>query len=371
MPDQLAFYRFAGTHSEIGRQYGEACSKVIGRHLELALDKLAGAGIGRDLALQTALAYRPFVKEHAAFLDDEIVGMAQGAALSVAEAYLLQLRAEVFADVLGDPAAESECTTFALEPSATLTGEVLAGQNADLPAIYEELMIVVDFAPTEGRRILMAVPAGQVSYIGINDSGMAVFANFLHCEGWTRGFPRYLLSRFALEFPDSESAIAALRTLPRASSRNILIVDAAGTAVDFENTPTRDAVIRPRDGVLAHSNHYVAEPLIDEERTPELYLHNSRVRLARIEELIRAEEGEITVAAMARIMRDRRDAPHTLSVEARDLPDDAGPPEGHYVTVCSVIAEPAERRLWITAGAPSRSTYHPYTMVGAATPVQL
>jgi len=361
MSEPLELHRFSGSHTEIGRQYGRACRGRIERHLELALAKLVAAGIDPDDATRAALAYRPYVVEHAAFLDEEIVGVAGGAGITLAEAYLLQLRAEVFGDLLGEPDAENECTTFALEPSVALDGVALAGQNADLPEIYEELMVVVEFAPTTGRRILMVVPAGQVSYIGINDAGMAVFANFLHCRGWMRGFPRYLLSRFALEHPSAETAIDALRALPRASSRNLLIIDADGRAVDFENTPTRDAVLLPRDGVLVHSNHYLADDLVAEEASRGEYLENSRVRLARIRSLVGAVEGRLGPAEMARIMRDRADAPDALSVEARDLPDEIAPPEGHYMTVCAVIAAPGKGRMWVTAGPPSRAVYVPYT----------
>src|SRR5690606_28528666 len=128
------------------------------------------------------------------------------------------LWAEVAADLQGSVDAEGECTTFALAPRITGDGVGLAGQNADLPEIYRRLMVVVDIAPDDGMRVLMAVPAGQVSYIGINERGMGVFANFLTCRGWVRGFPRYLLSRVALQHVRIADALEAVRRLPRASS---------------------------------------------------------------------------------------------------------------------------------------------------------
>ncbi|HRP99386.1 MAG TPA: C45 family autoproteolytic acyltransferase/hydrolase [Terrimesophilobacter sp.] len=361
MPEPLDQHRFSGSHLDIGRQYGETCRDRILQHLDLALAKLDAAGISGEDACRAALAYRPFVQRHAGFLDEEIVGLAGGASITLAEAYLLQLRAEVFADFLGEPEGESECTTFAIEPSVAKDRVALAGQNADLPEIYEQLMVVVEFDPTEGSRVLMVVPAGQISYIGINDRGMAVFGNFLQCHGWVRGFPRYLLSRFALEFSSAPEAVVGLRGLPRASSRNLLMVGSDGQALDFENTPTRDHVLYASEGVLVHSNHYVAPELADAECSVDPYLRNSHIRLARISALVKEIDEPIGRDHLARIMRDRVDAPDALSVEARDLTEEFAPPEGHYMTVCSVIAESQEARMWVAPGPPSLSAYTPYT----------
>ena len=252
-------YRFAGSHFAIGRQFGEACAEAIHRHRDLALERLRGrSGISAPEALAAALRYRPFVVAHAPFLDEEIQGVAAGAGLSLGEAYLLQLRAEI-AEKKGWQAAESgdECTTFAVLPEAAAAGVPLIGQNADLPAFYAEIGVVVEIIADDAPAVLMLTPAGQVSYIGINDRGLGVFANFLTCDGWRVGFPRYLWSRLALAQETVADAIAAVRAVPRASSRNLIMLDAHGTAADLETTPTRDARLDPVDGLLAHANHYV------------------------------------------------------------------------------------------------------------------
>jgi isopenicillin-N N-acyltransferase-like protein len=361
MSPSLPFFRFSGNRLQIGRQHGEACSTLIAEHLKLALERLGAAGISADIAVAVASSYRPFVREHAPDFDDEIVGLAEGAGLTVDEAYLLQLRAEVYADVLGKPEAANECTTFAIEPEVTADGVMLAGQNADLPHIYARFMIVMHLQPDTGPEILMATPAGQISYIGISSAGAAVFANFLNCGGWRRGFPRYLFSRFALEKGSVEKGFAALRALPRASSRNVIMVDASGDVGDLENTPTRSSVVRPRDGILVHSNHYIADDLLSEERADEVHLHNSRVRLESIRSLIAAASGTINPESMAGILRNRDGAPNALSVERHDRLPGASPADDQYMTVASVIASPAQGRIWVTAGPPSRSQYVEYS----------
>lgn len=357
----LALHRFAGSHREIGRQYGSTCAALVDKHLALALDRLGRSGIAPQQALDVALRFRPFVQEHAAFLDEEIVGLAEGAGIGLAEAYLLQVRAEVYGVLLGDTGVANECTTFAVLPEATATGVALAGQNADLPDLYADLMIVIELHPDGEPGVLMAVPAGQVSYIGINAAGMAAFGNFLHCDGWRVGFPRYLFSRYALAKGSTAAALAGLRSLPRAASRNLVLIDAGNDVVDLENTPSRDAEVRPVGGLLGHTNHYVAPELHDAERAEDKYLRNSRIRLARVTALLREHRGRLDPPTMATILRDRSDAPDALSVEPFDDPDRGEAAAEGYMTVASVIAEPHRGRMWVTGGPPSQAGYVEYS----------
>ncbi|HET8627226.1 MAG TPA: C45 family peptidase [Thermomicrobiales bacterium] len=364
------FYHFAGSHRAIGRQFGEACAESIGRHRELALARLRErSGIAPADAFAAAARYRDYVVAHAPFLDEEIWGVAEGAGLPLAEAYLLQLRAEVAVPATAAPAplpagalaeAGDECTTFAVLADATADGAPLIGQNADLPAFYGEIGVVLELVPDDAPAVLMLTPAGQVSYIGINDRGLGVFANYLTCDGWRVGYPRYLLSRLALTRETVYDAIAAVRGVPRASSRNLIMLDAHGTAADLETTPTRDVRLDPEDGLLAHSNHYVAASLREEERSPETPRRNSEARLARMRDLLAAARGRLDVAAMQDILRDRAGHPDTLC----RMPGDAA--WSDVITFASLIAAPTRGELWVAVGPPNEHPYRRYAFAGAA-----
>ena len=363
-PTAFPGFRFSGTHREIGRAFGEACAADARHHRDLALDRLQRrSGLAPERALAAALAYRPFVVEHAPFLDEEVQGVAEGAGLSLAEAYLLQLRAELAVVTPKGREAEhsDECTTFAVLPEATSDGAPLVGQNADLPAFYREISVVVEFVPDDGPAVLMLTPAGQVSYIGINDRGLGVFANYLTCDGWRVGFPRYLLSRLALTRETVDEAIAAVRGVPRASSRNLIMLDAAGVAADLETTPTRDARLDPEDGLLAHSNHYVASRLLAEERSPQRWVANSRVRLDTMTALLARQRGVLNAEVMQTILRDRTCHPDGLC----RMPGDD---ETDVITFASVIAEPTRGRLWVAVGPPNEHPYQPHAFARAPVP---
>ena len=349
------YFRFAGSHHEIGRQFGESCRDLIHRHVELAVNRLeTRVGIPAEIAYQRALAFQDSVAQYAPYFSDEIEGMADGANLTLAQAYLLQLRAEVatpgpWTDEVAE--ANDECTTFAILAGATANGIGLVGQNADLPAFYKEIAIVAEMRPDDLPATLMLLPAGQISYIGINDRGMGCFANFLTCDGWRIGFPRYFFSRLALTKNTVGDGIETIRGVKRASSRNLMMLDSHGGAADLETTPTRDARIDPIDGLLAHANHYTAPELLGEERSPEHYLGNTRARQIRMEELLRELRGKHTAQSMQAILRDRACYPDALC----RAPGDSETSD--TITFASVIAEPSEGALWVAVGPPNQHEY--------------
>jgi isopenicillin-N N-acyltransferase like protein len=350
------FYRFAGTHREIGRQYGEACRDLIMQHRDKALDRLqTKQGISAERAREAASAYRDTVLEYAPFFDEEVQGLAEGAAIDLSEAWLLQLRAELGVTTEPDLIdAPDECTSFAVLPEASKNGTPLIGQNADLPSFYRDIAVVVELVPDDQPTVLMLTPAGQLSYIGINDRGMGVFANFVTCDGWRIGFPRYFLSRLALTYERVDDAIDAIRAVPRASSRNLIMLDAHGTAADLETTPTHDARIDPVDGLLAHANHYISPELAAEERAEGRQLQNSQARQRRMDELLRQYHGKLDVPRMRAILRDREDVPDSICRADGDQDD------SDIITFASVIAEPGQKSLWVAIGPPHTSAYRKY-----------
>lgn len=344
------FSQLKGSHYEIGKQHGEIFRDLIKEHLNLALNRIQSRlDVSYEEIMQAVIQYRPYVVKHAKFLDDEIVGMSEAAGLTLEEAYFLQLRAEIYRDI----EVNDECTTFAVLSEATKDDIPLIGQNADLPDLYSKISVIVEIVPDNGPSVLMLTPAGQVSYIGINNKGLGVFANFLECDGWRIGFPRYMLSRLALQYDSVEKAGDAIRGVKRASSRNLIMLDSHGSAVNIETTPTRDYPIKPKNGILAHSNHYISDTLLEEERANDNYLENSRMRIQQMDHLLNKNHGDLDAKAMMNILRDRETYPHALCREIEDSDSDT-------ITFASVIAEPDQGRVWIAMGPPNKYEYISY-----------
>lgn len=358
VPTQYRMVTLSGSHYEIGRQHGSQLRELVHHHLEVVLDRLERRSeVSHAEAMTRAIRYRPYVEGYTPELAEEIRGVADGADIRPEEAYILQLRAELTQPLVRDELSQ-ECTTFAVLPEATATGEPLAGQNADLAPFYREVAVVLRIIPERYPAVLMLTPAGQVSYIGLNAAGLAVFANFVTCDGWRLGLPRYLFSRLMLRHATVPEAIEAVAGVRRASSRNLILADTHGNAADVETTPVEHAVLAPEDGLLAHSNHYVSPALQAAERSSAAYVRNSAIRLARMQELLRANRGKLTTGVMQTILRDRAAAPDAL---CRHVGESA-----ESMTFASVIAEPARGRLWAAVGPPDEHEYVPYDLAAEA-----
>jgi isopenicillin-N N-acyltransferase-like protein len=357
IPATFPYFRFEGSHYEIGKQIGQSTADLIHRHRDLALNRLERQlGISAKDALENSLAYRPYIQRHAPFFDEEVRGIADGSGLTLQEAYLLQLRAElgvVTREAISKEPGD-ECTTFAALPEATSDGVGILGQNADLPAFYSEIGVVIEYVFDDMPSVLMLTPAGQVSYIGINDRGLGVCANYLSCEGWRVGFPRYLLSRLALTHETVDDALAAVRGVHRASSRNLLMLDAHGGAADLETTAADDARIDPERGMIAHANHYTSGEMLRHERAKSPNLENSQQRHATMRELLDNRYGEINPAVMQSILRDRSCLPDSLCRMPEDNPD------SDTITFASLIAQPSKGQMWISVGPPNEHEYYRY-----------
>lgn len=366
MSAHFPYFEFSGGNYEIGRQHGRQAGDLVHKHLTMALGKLAAKGVDHGVARSRAGLYMPFIQTYAPHFSEELAGLAAGAEMPLEDAYILQLRAELAVAPGEDGTEEAamarealahECTTFAISGKHTADGIPIAGQNADLPEGTRDLGIVMKVTPEDNPALLMLTPAGQISYIGINDRGMSVFANFLNTSNWRSGFPRYLLSRSVLEHDSIDTALARLAGIPRASSRNVLIMESSGRAVDMELAVEREARLDPEDGIIAHSNHFVAQELTDCETSTPDRLHNSCLRLDRMTELIRSGSGSITPEATMGFCRDRENAPDSI---CRHLGD--GP--GDYITFASVIARPSEGEMWVAPGPPDEHEYVRYSFDG-------
>jgi isopenicillin-N N-acyltransferase-like protein len=366
--EAFPYFEFSGNNREIGRQHGRQAGDYVHRHLDMALGKLAVRDVDQQLARQRARAYIPYIQRHAPHFAEELRGLAEGAEVSEEDAYILQLRAELAVNpgiemdaVEATRAREAiahECTSFAVSGALTADGQPLAGQNADLPAGTLDIAIVARVQPDGKPSFLMLLPAGQISYIGINDRGLGVFANFLNTDGWRPGFPRYLLSRTVLEHDSIGDALDRLQAIPRASSRNVLIIDRDGRSVSMEYAVDAAGRLEPEDGLLVHTNHFVDPAVAACERAEGDRLANSCTRLARMRELLDAERGDITPESVMSAFRDRVHAPDAI---CRHLGD--GP--GDYITFASVIARPSSGDVWIAPGPPDQNAYTHYALASS------
>lgn len=340
-PGLLPLHSISGIGRAAGRAYGESARELVLRHHEIVLRRLSTKGMSHERALAAAQPYREATRTHCPDLAAEVDGVGEGAGLTAVDGWILQLRAELLKMSERDLA---ECSSLAVTEGTTTLG-VLAGQNVDLPPDYEDLFVVLR-RDTPGEPALATVtPAGQIGHHGLNEAGLAVFANFLYGPRCHIGVPRYLLTRVAMRHANRHAALQAVAALPRSKPRNLLIADDSG-ALDAETTPNGVAAIEAVDGLLAHTNHYIARRPGDDETPDAQLLANSTHRLERLSTLMHSPQFRRSISGIVAVLSDRAGAPDGICHRATDTPG------LDVATVMMSIADVRARELWISPGGP-------------------
>jgi len=307
----------------MGRGHGEQAADLIGKYL-LWIERLTRKP--RDLLCANAMALLPYIEDLSPEYVREIRGLADGAGISFEEAVLCQVRAEA-----AGSGAEA-CTAFALKGEATADGSVLIGQNQDLEPEYADVAILLRVRPSDGRpSALMFTFAGQLGYSGMNELGLAHFANALYGFEWKPGLPHYPLKRAVLERRSVSEALSLLERHRTCSAGNMVLADGSGAIADVEIRPEGVASFEDshRDRRL-HTNHYLAGEFWRHE---DGRLADSAPRLRRIRELVERDWGGITVETLKGFLADHEGDPGGICRHGAN---------GMH-SVSGYIAEPARR----------------------------
>jgi len=329
-----------GTPYELGLLHGEQARERIRAFVEHLVRTAARP---RTEVLAATHRFLPLFERYCPALLEEVRGLAAGAALSFEEALLPQIRGEI-AGVLGD----GSCTTFAIEGHRTETGGILIGQTSDMEPEMEQYFVVLRLRPAVGPRIVMWTFAGQLGYHGLNEYGVAHFANSLAGgpmpESRPGGLPHYPVKRRLYECRTRSEVLELWAALPICSSGNYMLATGDPAIFDVEATPAGVAVLEPVDGVLAHANHFLA-PGFRTEATDTQSLPDSFARQARMEDLLRTMDTLASVKSMRLALADHQGYPAGI---CRHEASGAG----RMATVAALIAEPAAGRLHVARGRP-------------------
>jgi isopenicillin-N N-acyltransferase-like protein len=346
-PSQYRLIRAEGTYRELGRQHGEQASEQIRAHVNLI-------GRSREQLRVQAARFRPLFEKHCPHLLDEIVGLSEGAGVTLEEALAVNIRGEL------RKAAAEGCTTYVIGRKGTANGQILIGQNSDMGQRNIELGYMLHLKPKSKPQVLIWTFGGMIGYHGMNSAGVAIFENALSENGEIPpgrfAMPHYPVKRMILESSSVEAALELFQKIPLASNKNYVICDGSGTILDVEATTAGPALLRDDGaGFLAHSNHFVSARYASKERK-DSSLPDSHKRLHRMSELIRADFGSITVDRMKANLSDHSDHPTSICRHPQT------PRIGPERTVASMIAEPALRRMHVALGNPCNSRYITYSM---------
>ncbi|MBS0207250.1 MAG: hypothetical protein JSS49_30605 [Planctomycetes bacterium] len=343
-----------GSSWELGRSHGEqARSKICGY-----LDYLqASLQISRPSMRKRAERFEPLFARHCPHLLEEITGLADGAGIHRLDALAAQLRGEL------NGVTDDACTTFVIHRRNTLDGGTLIGQNSDNPSELMDYAYVLRLVPEHGPRLLIWTFGGMLGYHGMNESGVAHFANSLGGgPDWKFALSHYPVKRMLLERKSLAEVRQLLKQIPVCSNGNYVLCDGHGDIADIELTSEGPYEISDGgQGALIHSNHFLCQP----HACPDNFarsLPDSFPRQDRMQELVHSRLGQLTVDELKRILSDHAGHPVSICRHPHSGHDDPILPSSGR-TVASIIAEPDCGRLHVARGNPCEATYVTYHLL--------
>jgi len=338
---QFPLVSVSGTSYEMGYQHGEQAAALIESYL-FWIEKNTHSD--RDQLGQRARAFLPFIEKLNPELVQEVRGLSAGAEIPFEHALLCQTRGEAASAPIAD-----DCTAFAFRGEATTQGQTLAGQNQDLPPEFSDLGIVLHIKPSDHRpRAITFTFAGQLGYMGMNQRGVAHFANGLSDYQWQLGLPHYPLKRTLLEKSCVAECLDVLRQHRTCSAANMVLCDGAGEISDIEIRPEGIALYADEhpDSRL-HTNHYITDQFAPHETHGTA---DSAPRLQRIRDLVRDNWGKIDVECIQNILGDHEGDPGAICRHGA----------GGTHSICGYIAEPARGLFHVRRGHGCLGTWTAY-----------
>lgn len=271
-----------------------------------------------------------------------------------------------------NPPIQACSMIFAL-PEATLDDLMIFGRNYDFPNVLQPFQVVREERPDNGYKNINFTQYSLTGcHMGLNEKGLAIGYNY--GRSWKKnpldfklkGVPATFIIQEALETcATTQEAIEFISNFTgRSNGFHCGLMDVSGDTCVIETTCTRYAIRRPEDGILAHTNHYQTEQLIDANLPDyvrfkmddlDIYPLESPIRRYKREiELLKKYKGQITMETFKNILSDH---------DNREPDDFTVCTHGSAAgTLGSIIIIPKKREFWVTDNYPCSSQYEKFTL---------
>jgi isopenicillin-N N-acyltransferase-like protein len=341
----LTYIRAHGTDEDIGYAIGKGAARQIGSAAEMFYGKWGPRG-ERELQLRAG-PYAAALEQHMPRSAAELRGMSRGAGVP----YLVLVAMNSGQEMAAGRArgGGTECSCVGIGPAHTSDGSVLMAHNEDSSAGYEDTCYVVHGQPDEGPSYLAFTYAGLLLHQGLNSAGIGQVGNALYfTDVKPYGTPKLPAYREALNATYLEQAIRTATGPHRANGQNHLLADRTGFMVDVEVSATRFALLPAVGRPIVHTNH-VHDRKMRNVETGDLL--NSRLRQARLEELVREGGRAHTAESLAAMMRDHANYPKSVCKHIEPATNPA------VRTVAAVVINLTAGTLTVASGYPCQGQY--------------
>ena len=352
--------RVEGGPLERGRQYGEIARERVRRSIE-AYEAVFAHYAEWDWPTVSAHALRyvaPIEQLWPQYVQ-EIRGIAEGAGVGFADIMAINTRTEVmFAAKVAHAgvALPPECSSFAALPEATSDRGTLMGQNWDWLLHSVDTCILLEARQDGAPDYVTVVEAGLLAKAGMNSSGLGLCTNALVCgaDRGEPGIPYHVVLRAILDAETMSDALVAMQRGVRSSSATYLVGHTDGLAVTVEAVPgdhTRLHLRFAQDGVLLHTNHFLADIGDARDISPWAF-PDSPFRLDRMRRIV-GDAPTVSLELAQGLLADHANYPNAICCH----PDARFAAAEQWATVASLIMELDTRVLHLASGQPCTVPY--------------
>jgi isopenicillin-N N-acyltransferase-like protein len=355
---QLPLVEVYGSHREMGRQIGEACTQQVRHSIENAHKLLDEAYeellLTWEGAVIQAHKYMPFAEERYPNYVEEMRGIAEGANVSYDDVATVNAMEAVTTDALH----LTKCTSMAVNQDHSLNGHVLIAHNEDWVPEDEADVYMVHATPDDEVPFLAMNYGGLLPNIGINAAGIAQTTDTVYPTDIRVGIPRVFVSRAVLGARNLSEAIHHMVAPQRAAGYNHVLAHESGELYNVEVSARRFALQYAEEGYLVHTNHYLDYQMQLIEDEPD-ELISSRVRYFRALRLIRQTPMH-TVETLQTIQKDHVNFEGSI---CNHLIEDDNPLDREK-TITALLIDLTERQIHATWGNPCNNVFTTYQLKG-------
>jgi len=184
--------------------------------------------------------------------------------------------------------------------------------------------------------------------MGMNENGVAHFANGLADCQWRLALPHYPLKRTLFEQETVEQCIDILKEHRLCSAGNMVFCDGRGHIADVEIRPEGIAVYQDEDpDQRLHTNHYITPEFAPHET---FGIEDSCPRLDRLRALVKQDWGSIDVDTMKAALADHQGDPAAICRHGAN----------NMYSVAGYIADPAHNLFHVRRGLGCTGTWQAY-----------
>lgn len=328
---------------ERGRQRGLRLGDALDTGLNVYRKLFSVAGIDPYIVQSNAESAIAATESWNCALAAELRGTADASGYELWQIAALNARTEILSGASGSTGTKpGECSTI-VSTRASPVGAQTWDWHDELSGCWH-----LQHVQGTAHSFVGLTEHGILSKVGMNDAGVGIMLNILgHQADRADGVPVHLVgARVLAEAGSLDEAVQILQSAPVSTSSAITVLT-PDAAVTVELNPTGSKVVRPQNGVLLHTNHFL-DPILGRGEKPGLYDPDSQLRLGVLAERVASRPVPTTAAHLVPFLVSR---PGDVA-ELCCLPAEGTTLGDRWATLATITLDSLARTMTVSAGSP-------------------